>query len=322
MDFKERCRQANLIDIVDYLSSLGYEPARPPRGHNYMYLSMLPGRNEKTPSFKVNKNKNVWYDFGLTTEDKGGSLIDFGILYHKCSIGDFLDLLSQRNGQIKFVPRNISSIGKEREHKIEIVKSEPITNPALIAYIKKRRVMLSVAQTFCREVTYKYKDKTYFAIGFKSDKGGYELRNRYFKNCSSPKSSTFIDNGAKDVTSFEGFFNFLSFLTINGGQAPYPTNFLILNSLSFLESSFSILDGHRYKYLYWDRGTGGTRATQKALARGPSYRDESSLYAGADDFNEWICKVKVLRSTPSHKWHRLARVRATSIGAYRAYNSI
>jgi hypothetical protein len=291
MDFKERCRQANRIDIVDYLSSLGYEPAKPPRGHNYWYLSMFPDRSERTPSFKVNKNKNVWYDFGLTTFKKGGSLIDFGIRYHKCTILEFLDRLSQGKGLDQIVPRAASSIGSDREHKIEIIDAKEITSPGLISYIKSRRVSFDVAQNFCREVTYKYKDKTYYAIGFKGDRGGYELRNRYFKNSSSPKSSTFIDNGAEDITSFEGFFNFLSFMTIHGGKVPEPTNFLILNSLSFLQSALPILDKHRHKYLYWDRGTGGMRATQKALARDPSYQDQSELYAGYDDLNEWLCKI-------------------------------
>jgi len=76
-------------DIVDYLSRLGFKPAKVSR-NDYWYLS--PFREETTPSFKVNRNMNRWYDFG---EGKGGNLVDFGILYHKCSVSDLLKKMSK-----------------------------------------------------------------------------------------------------------------------------------------------------------------------------------------------------------------------------------
>lgn len=62
--------EARQIDIVQYLSGLGYEPAKV-RHFDYWYLSPL--REEKTPSFKVNRKLNRWYDHGL---GKGGNLVD------------------------------------------------------------------------------------------------------------------------------------------------------------------------------------------------------------------------------------------------------
>ena len=64
-------------DMVDYLASLGFKPAKVSR-NDFWYLS--PFRDETTPSFKVNRNLNRWYDFG---DGKGGNIIDFGILYHR-----------------------------------------------------------------------------------------------------------------------------------------------------------------------------------------------------------------------------------------------
>ena len=52
------CEQANLLDLVDYLHMLGYDPKKI-SGKDYWYFSPL--RQEKEASFKVNKNKNVWY---------------------------------------------------------------------------------------------------------------------------------------------------------------------------------------------------------------------------------------------------------------------
>src|SRR5688500_15513868 len=76
------------IDIVNYLEKLGYKPAKVTK-NDYWYLSPL--RDEKTPSFKVNKSINCWYDFGL---GEAGSLIDFGIKYFNCSVKQFLDNLN------------------------------------------------------------------------------------------------------------------------------------------------------------------------------------------------------------------------------------
>ena len=62
------CEQANQIDLVDYLFSIGFSPNKI-SAENYWFLSPL--RDERTASFKVNKTKNIWYDHGI---GKGGKL--------------------------------------------------------------------------------------------------------------------------------------------------------------------------------------------------------------------------------------------------------
>jgi DNA primase len=70
------CDEAKKFDLFDYLSTLGHLPAKI-RNQDYWYRSPL--RDEKTPSFKVNRKSNLWYDHGTW---QGGDLIDFGTLYH------------------------------------------------------------------------------------------------------------------------------------------------------------------------------------------------------------------------------------------------
>jgi DNA primase len=87
MKFRNALRSLEEVkntDIVEYLSSLSFNPAKV-RRNDYWYPS--PFRNETTPSFKVNRNINRWYDFG---EGKGGNLVDFGIQYHKCTVSELL----------------------------------------------------------------------------------------------------------------------------------------------------------------------------------------------------------------------------------------
>ena len=73
--------------MVQYLSRLGFEPKKIYR-QDYWYLSPL--RDEKTASFKINREKNCWFDFGI---GKGGNIIDFAILYHDCTVSEFLKMV-------------------------------------------------------------------------------------------------------------------------------------------------------------------------------------------------------------------------------------
>ena len=56
------------IPIADYLHSLGYSPVKQ-QGNGLWYKSPL--REEHEPSFKVNTDRNLWYDFGA---GKGGNI--------------------------------------------------------------------------------------------------------------------------------------------------------------------------------------------------------------------------------------------------------
>ncbi|MEO9144018.1 MAG: DNA primase, partial [Ginsengibacter sp.] len=58
---KINCSEAKRMDIVTYLESLSIKPQKV-NGNDYWYLSPL--RDEKTPSFKINRKLNVWYDHG------------------------------------------------------------------------------------------------------------------------------------------------------------------------------------------------------------------------------------------------------------------
>ena len=54
--------EAKQINMLDYLTALGHHPEKI-RNKDYWYLSPL--REEKTPSFKVNRSLNAWYDHGI-----------------------------------------------------------------------------------------------------------------------------------------------------------------------------------------------------------------------------------------------------------------
>ncbi len=54
----------------------------------------------------------------------------------------------------------------------------------------------------CNETACGLRSKIHYAIGFKNDIGGYELRNPLVKLSSSPKGITTIKNGSETVAVF------------------------------------------------------------------------------------------------------------------------
>ena len=279
------CGKAKEMDMVDYLSALGFKPERISQ-HNYWYLS--PFRDEKTASFKVNRKMNRWYDF---SEGNGGNLVDFGMRYHNCSVSELLQKLSSPFSFGQQIPLQKQTASLGDESKIKIIKEDSIRSVALVRYLNKRRIPFPIAQKFCKEISYELHGKNYYAIGFKNNSGGFELRNEYFKGSSSPKDITLIDNGAKEMAVFEGFFNFLSYQAIDQKTEGQKSNFLILNSVSFFERAKPLMMGQNSVRLFLDRDMTGQNCTQKALALGSQFKDESSLYQTHKDLNDWMMHI-------------------------------
>ncbi len=161
------CEQANEIDLVDYLFSIGFQPNKI-SGENYWYLSPL--HQERTASFKVNKLKNIWYDHGI---GKGGKLVDFVCLYLSCQIPAALQQIADPTVTANFSFHQQKAVGfpapiDDRAIHIISVKN-PIVDPFLIRYIRQRNIDMGVANEFCKEVWYKTGENTFCAMGFKNN---------------------------------------------------------------------------------------------------------------------------------------------------------
>jgi len=280
--------QAKKMDMVDYLSTIGHRPEKI-SGKSYWYLSPL--HEEKTASFKINRALNRWYDFA---EGKGGNLVDFGVQYYRSSVSDFLQKLDapgqslsqQEQPPVKFRPED------DQNNQIKILSVHQISSYPLVRYLESRRITHQIAAEYLNEVRYRINDKTFYALGFKNDSGGFELRNQNFKASSSPKDTRFIDNGAKELAVFEGFFNFLSYRQIHHKQEHPPSNFLILNSASFFEKSILKMQEHNRVRLYLDNDRTGEKCTLHALALDSrKFSDERKLYQKYGDLNDWLTHI-------------------------------
>lgn len=308
---KISCAEARKIDLVDFLATLGFEPKNVSR-QDFWYNS--PFREETTPSFKINRDKNVWFDFG---EGTGGDLINFGTRYFNCSVSELLERLRSQlpTQHLSFHPRPglpgkvaqpsllvAYPAGEKKEPsdgKILVLDDRPLSSNSLLDYLNQRKIPVAVAEHFCREVDYLLYNKTYAAIGFKNDAGGFELRRPNFKAGSSPKAITFFDNLQQRLAVFEGFFNFLSYQTIQQIRSKSlvalpdrQSNFLVLNSLSFFQKAREKMEQHEQVHLFLDNDKAGIKWRDEALKWSAKYIDKSIVYKDFKDLNEFLIKYR------------------------------
>lgn len=271
-------KQAKNIAIADWLRSIGHVPTAH-KGDSLWYLSPL--RSEISASFKVNATRNEWYDFRI---GQGGDLLSLVCLLYKTDVSGALKILEHA----PIAPLSLS-FGQQKSDaatpKFVIMEVRPLTHPALLRYCTDRGISQRIAAVCCREVHYRHGVKTYFAVGFANDSGGWELRNAYFKGCIAPKDCTHLRNGSEHCAVFEGFFDFLSYLILE----PIASDYLILNSTALLSKAIERLQTYQSVSLYLDNDPTGQQATQELIAHlGERATDRSSLYADHKDLNEYL----------------------------------
>ncbi|MNZ84583.1 toprim domain-containing protein [Sphingobacterium multivorum] len=287
------CRQAKEIDLVLYLSTLGYEPKKI-KGDQFWYLS--PFRNEKTPSFKVNRLMNRWYDFG---EGIGGSIIDFGIRYYHCSVPEFLNsYLGGRPVPLQNLDKVIQPFPKEPVLLVNSVRN--LSTISLIKYLTSRMISFELANVYLKEVNYTNSGRQFYGLGFQNNNGGWEIRSKHFKGSAAPKFLTQLSYGSDAIQVFEGFMNFLSFLQLNASVVKsLSSDFLILNSTTMVAHAIPILHSYNFVDLYLDNDPAGDRATCLIKLELPKVKDNRIRFAGYSDLNEYLCAQGIMGWTPT-----------------------
>lgn len=272
-------RQMREIPIADFLSAMGIHPSKQ-RGNVLWYSA--PYRTERTPSFKVDTNKNVWFDFGI---GKGGDIFDLA--------GEFIgseDFLLRaafiaKSGTCPLPALEQPQRSEKKEPVFEDIWVRPLQDAKLLGYLKERGILDEIAIPNCEEVRYRVHGKRYYAIGFRNEAGGMELRNRFFKGCIPPKDISLKRNGSDVCAVFEGFMDYLSAMQMG----IIASNWLVLNSVSNVEKAVKALQGYERIECFLDNDDAGRRTFQRLRN---SFRDKvidrSSLYADHKDLNDYL----------------------------------
>lgn len=199
-----------------------------------------------------------------------------------------------------------------------------ITSPSLLNYeTKERMIAPDVLNKYCSQVQYTVvmdsaegdKKMTYLAVGFPNRNNDYTLRGAPYTTKSGKPSQGIKRSTGNDVTIinkegdfltgdavspshenvvvFEGFNDFLSWLTWRGEITPVNSDVVVLNSVVNLDRSVEFLSRHKNVYAYLDADSTGRKATeslQEALKgkEDIALKDCSFLYAAKKlgDFND------------------------------------
>jgi hypothetical protein len=276
------------ISIREYLNNMGIHPAK---NYGYYGLYHCPYRKDRNASFKVDYNKNIWYDFGTS---EGGSIIDLVMKLNNCllkeAIAEINQYVSTTVRQVNPFSFHGNTVFNEKKNEIPttIQNIVPITHPKLIAWVQERKIDLDLANNYCREIHYQSNGRNYFSIGFRNDSGGYELSSPpNFKSCISPKDITTIRRASDTCLVFEGFWDFLSYLTLQKIDKS-KHDILILNSVANVQKAMDFLKTHRDIYTYLDNDEAGRKATELIKSNCISVNNRSERYAGFKDLNDYL----------------------------------
>ena len=296
--------------IVEYLERKGIKPARKTPTYA-VYRSPL--REEVHPSFKVDREKNLWIDYA---EGRGGSIIDLCMRLEGCTLSEAICRLGQNvleytahsynspKREISISPNQIENVMASGTRRL-ICLSDTLP-PHLQEYLKKERCIdLEKATPFLKCISYEIRGRRYEAIGFANSSDGYELRDdKTFKGTIAPKDITPIfEDKAQPVCLFEGFMDFLSFLSMKG---EVTNQCLVMNSVSNVVRSIHYLNKRNITSVraFLDNDDAGRKAVQEFVNTGFKVEDMAVYYRDFKDLNEFhVSRVreqqKKLEKTPN-----------------------
>ena len=299
--------------IVEYLERRGIRPVRKTPTYA-MYRSPL--REETHPSFKVDTEKNLWIDY---SEGKGGSIIDLYMRMEGCTLQEAICRLGQTASldAAYGLSKEKSDIGTSpvtpwqpsgARKLIELSDTLPSHLEAYLA--DKRCIDLNRARPFLKCISYEVRGRRYQTIGFANSSGGYELRdNHSFKGTIAPKDITPIfTNRAEPVCIFEGFMDFLSFLSM---KEEVTNHCLVMNSVSNVARTIRYLNDRHLTHIraFLDNDEAGRRAVQDFIKAGFHVEDMNIHYKDFKDLNDF--HVSRVRERQNHKEQILAHMSVT-----------
>ena len=299
---------SNRISIRDFLAWRGIQPKYERNGYG-MYLSPL--REERTPSFKVDYVQNLWYDFGL---GEGGTLLTLVMRLERCDSREAVRRLQNGEkgdtgiasispgiGEPLGVGGALSVVRPATVPALRILSDASLRHPALVGYLASRGIVPPVAAAFCREGRYEINGRAFFAVGFRNDAEGWELRAARFKGGSSPKHITTIDNRSDTVIAFEGFMDFLAYLSLKHPER-LRIDATVLNSVVNLPKAVPFLSRHPVIHTFFDNDEAGRKVTADLIRLCPRNEviDQSSFYSGHKDVNDYLtARIKDRTQKPS-----------------------
>ncbi|MEE9363078.1 MAG: toprim domain-containing protein [Cellulophaga sp.] len=272
---------------------------------------------DTTPSFKVDIEKNLWFDFGL---DIGGNILDLVMRYQGKTFKQALkalevtglyqgsiDKIQLENMEIRVIDKKIVQKTKpykkvagekEKDYGFDILKVCEIDSVSLYDYLTLRAIDYEVATKYLKQINYapKGQKKGYFALAWNCG-NGYEARSGSFKGFIGTKKDL-IKVNLKDnqtLSIFEGFMDFLSFLTYYD-KKDFQNSVIILNSINLKRKALKEIEKYKFTkiYIFLDNDKAGqeTKGFFQNYINYIPVLDMSYLYKNYKDFNQMLIESK------------------------------
>lgn len=278
-------KQAKAIPIDHYLSQKGHVPTRRSTGQLW-YCSPL--RQESVASFKVNLERNQWYDFGLGA---GGDLLD--LVKGLEGVQSVSEVLSSLSSVFESPPVHAISPATRRAPSpapiSTVVSASEVRSPSLVRYLEGRGLQPAALPEQLREVHYRRGDKNYFGLGIANDAGGFEIRSSQFKGTVGPKAISTISGTGDSVLLFEGLIDYLTASQTRTG--PMPTC-IILNSVAMVQQAIAKIQnlGVSRVDVYRDNDASGECMLESLQTALPEVHitDMAQQYTPFKDLNDWF----------------------------------
>ena len=240
-------------------------------------------REEKIPSLSVDFVKNKAFDFGT---GKSYDVISIVQQMNQCSVSEALKYLEKLDFSIH---NEFQNEGTKQYKEYKILNVREIQHPALVQYLKSRKVYEQ--KELVKEIEYELNGKKYFGVGFFNNSGGVEIRNKYSKICLGKKDVTLLKNelnSFNEILIFEGFFDYLTFKNLEKNENS-NSDYIILNSTSMLFKVEETLKKYDKISLFLDNDKNGNATKKAILKKYENVEDCSLIYQKFKDLNEWFC---------------------------------
>ena len=240
-------------------------------------------REEKIPSLSVDFVKNKAFDFGT---GKSYDVISIVQQMNQCSVSEALKYLEKFDFSLQ---NEFQNEGTKQYKEYKILNVREIQHPALVQYLKSRKVYEQ--KELVKEIEYELNGKKYFGVGFFNNSGGVEIRNKYSKICLGKKDVTLLKNelnSFNEILIFEGFFDYLTFKNLEKNENS-NSDYIILNSTSMLFKVEETLKKYDKISLFLDNDKNGNATKKAILKKYENVEDCSLIYQKFKDLNEWFC---------------------------------
>jgi len=240
---------------------------------------------------------NEWYDFGAAT---GGDLVELGkYLYQTESVSEVLAYIGRHSSDMPLPKVRFQALPpRPVESDMKNLIVVPLRHHALYSYLQSRKIDADIGRMFCKEIHYELRDRHYFALAFGNVSGGYEMRNAYYKGCIKNKDISLIGHQCGEIQErvcvFEGFMDFLSYLTLKQSCnwticIDQPCDYLVMNSVNNLKKALMYLQRYLHIHCYLDNDLAGQKTVETiAGLYGERVSNEAVRYSEYKDLNDCL----------------------------------